>query len=207
MKIFRLFSLFIPFFAFGQQADCLVYFSPSDRPAEKLIQLISKEEVSIKLAAYSITHAGIAKALMTAKERGVAIEILVDPFAVKARSSTHKLVGRGVPLFVWDQNLRYNPTKRRARMHEKFCIFGSHTVWTGSFNFTNDSNLRHRENAIVMRGHEIAGKYLTHFSHMKLYESRPYGEYLALYPKRKKNSQKSKVKLDVVEFLSTKKSS
>lgn len=71
-------------------------------------------------------------------------------------------------------------------MHDTFCVFGNKTVWTGSFNFTNDANLRHRENALVIESPEIAAQFLTQFTEMKLYQSRPYEEYLAFHPKKKK---------------------
>jgi phosphatidylserine/phosphatidylglycerophosphate/cardiolipin synthase-like enzyme len=187
MKIFLL--LLLPIFAFGHVADCRVYFSPKDQLAERLIELIDKEDKSIKIAIYSMSHIGIAKALERAKERQVAIEVLVDPFSVKVQSSIHRLLGKGIPLFVWDQGIRMGARRRKALMHDKFCVFGNHTVWTGSFNFTNDANLRHQENAVAMQSKEIAQNYLAQFAHMKLYESRPYQEYIALYPKKKREKK------------------
>ncbi len=191
MMILRLFFLILPALVFGQMADCNVYFSPKDQLADRLIEFIDKEEKTIKVAIYSMTHVGIAKALARANERGVAIEVLVDPFSVKIRSSIHKVLDAKIPLFVWDQGIRMGAKKRKALMHDKFCVFGDHTVWTGSFNFTNDAHLKHQENAITIESREIAGEYLTQFSHMKLYESRSYHEYIALHPRpRPKKTKK-----------------
>ncbi|NGX27043.1 MAG: Phospholipase D [Chlamydiae bacterium] len=189
MKILKIFFLLLPALIFSNIADCKVYFSPKDQLADRLIELIDREEKSIKIAIYSMTHLGIAKALEQARLRKVAIEVLVDPFSVKARSSIQRLTDAKIPLFVWDQGIRMGTNKRKGLMHDKFCIFGDHTVWTGSFNFTNDANLRHQENAITLESKEIAKEYLTQFSHMKLYESRPYQEYIALYPKKKRGKK------------------
>jgi len=170
-------------------ADCKVYFSPKDQLAERIIDLIDGENKSIKIAIYSMTHMGIAKALERARQRKVAVEVLVDPFSVKVQSSIHRLLEAKIPLFVWDQGIRMGARRRKALMHDKFCVFGDHTVWTGSFNFTNDANLRHQENAVAMKSKEIAQNYLTQFAHMKLYESRPYQEYITLYPKKKREKK------------------
>jgi len=185
----RFLFLLLPVFAFGHMADCKVYFSPKDQLAERIIDLIDGENKSIKIAIYSMTHMGIAKALERARQRKVAVEVLVDPFSVKVQSSIHRLLEAKIPLFVWDQGIRMGARRRKALMHDKFCVFGDHTVWTGSFNFTNDANLRHQENAVAMKSKEIAQNYLTQFAHMKLYESRPYQEYITLYPKKKREKK------------------
>jgi phosphatidylserine/phosphatidylglycerophosphate/cardiolipin synthase-like enzyme len=173
-------------------ANCEAFFSPKDHLARRLIDLIDRETKSIKVAVYCMTHREIADALVRAKERGVAIEVIVDPFSVKQRSSVHLLLRGKVPLFVWDQELsaqvRSMPKKReqRALMHDKFCVFGDHMVWTGSFNFTYDATSAHQENVVTLESKEVAGKYLDQFAQMKLYETRPYNEYLAYHPKKGK---------------------
>ncbi len=172
--------------------DCKVYFSPKDHLADRLIELIDKEDKSIKVAAYSLTHLGIAKALIEAKKRGVAVEILVDPFSIKARASLRRLVEAKVPLFVWDKGMQMNVDKRKGLMHDKFCIFGDHLVWTGSFNFTYDANARHQENAVTIENREIAMQYLNQFSYMKLYESRAFQDFIVLYPKKKRAKKEEK---------------
>lgn len=187
--MFRFFFLLLlfPIFLMAQPADCTAYFSPKDQLAMKLIDLIDEEEKNIKVAIYCMTHLGIAKALIRAQERGVAIEVLVDPFSVKVRSSIHRLAKAKIPLYVWDKAIRMGgQSAGKSLMHDKFCIFGDHLVWTGSFNFTNRANKNHQENAVVIESKEIAQSYLEQFHHMKLYESRPLQEYQALHPKKKR---------------------
>lgn len=173
-------------------ANCEAFFSPKDHLARRLIELIDRETKSIKVAVYCMTHKEIAEALVRAKERGVAIEVIVDPFSVKQRSSIHVLLRGKVPLFVWDHELsaqvRSLAKKRgqRALMHDKFCIFADQMVWTGSFNFTYDATSAHQENVVTLESKEVAAKYLDQFAQMKLYETRPYHEYLAYHPKKGK---------------------
>jgi len=192
-KFFLCLSIFLlPILGFAEQAECKVFFSPKDQLADRLIEMIRNEEKSIKMAIYSMTHLGIAKALVEAKERGVAIEVIVDPFSVKNRSSIHRLVAGHVPLFVWDLGIRMSGKRKRGRMHDKFCIFGDSLVWTGSFDFTQDANSMHQENAVALDSRQVAQKFLAQFGQMKLYESRPYQEFLALYPKKKRTKKSNR---------------
>jgi len=189
IKKFSLFFLLFFSFAFAEAAKVKAYF-PKDQLADRLVEAIESEKTSIKVAIYSITHRGIAEALVRAKQRGVAVEVIVDPFSVKKYSSIHKLLEGKVPLFVWDKGIQMGQKgKRRGLMHDKFCIFGGEKVWTGSFNFTYDSEKRHRENALLIESRPLAQQYLSQFSYMQLYESRPYMEYISLYPKKKRQKK------------------
>ncbi len=171
-------------------AKCEVYFSPKDFLASRLIRLIDSEKKSIKVAVYRMTHKEIAEALVRAFHRRVQVEVIVDPFSVKKRSPIHRLLRGQVPLFVWDSELcahtRFTQRKdKRPLMHDTFCVFGDELVWTGSFDFTYDASAIHRENALTLESREIALKYLEQFAQMKLYETRPYEEYLFYHPKKK----------------------
>lgn len=191
MNIFRLIFLFLfPMSLFAISADCEVFFSPQDHLADRLVELINKEKKSIKLAAYSLNHLGIAKALNQAKKRGVQVEVLVDPFSIKSRCSIGKLVDEKIPIFVFDRHLHIGEGKKKSLLHNSFCVFGEDTIWTGSFHFTNESHLHNHENAITISSRELAKKYLAKFSWMKLYESRPFQEFIAIYPKKKREKKK-----------------
>lgn len=185
-------------FLFAETPACEVYFSPKDHLAERLIQLIDQEKKSIRVAVYCMTHAGIAKALVNARERGVDVEVIVDPFSVKARSCVHRIFKANIPLFVWDPSLSlqgktFKGGKKRQKdpiMHDKFCVFGEKFVWTGSFNFTHDGSLRNEENAVLIESSDVAKKYMQHFSELKVYGCRPFSEYVAFHPKKRSNISK-----------------
>lgn len=171
-----------------EQASCELYFSPDGHVAEQLIALIDKEQKSIQAAIYCLTHREIAKALVQAKKRGVAVEIIVDPFSVKIRSPLKKLADAGISVLVWDPPAIQTGSKKEKRplMHDKFCILGGTSVWTGSFNFTYDANLSNQENAILLHDTSIAKKFQEQFLTIKRQACRPYYDYLAHHPKSKK---------------------
>lgn len=147
-----------------------VYFSPQDGIADRLIAHINAEKESIKVAVYCLMHTGIAKALKAAYARGVDVEVILDPYSIKSRSPVLKMVEQGVPVYVWSPTQSANGNKHKKRkplMHDKFCVFGDHTVWTGSFNFTREGTLANRENVVVMEGVDIAKSYLSEFAAIK----------------------------------------
>lgn len=175
--------LSMPVQAAVREPACAVYFSPEDGLAEKLIERIHAEKQSICAAVYCLMHAGIAKALNEAKERGVDVEVIVDRYSIKARSPVAKMVEKGVPVYVW--NPADNPAqsgkkgaRRKSLMHDKFCIFGNHTVWTGSFNFTREASIANRENAVVLADRAIAESFLKEFQAIKEGGCCPYGEFV-----------------------------
>lgn len=158
--------------ALQTERDCEVYFSPKDGVAERLIGRIQAEKESIRVAVYCLMHAGIARALSEAHARGVDVEVIVDPYSINSRSPIAKMVEKGVSVYVWNpKELAVQSGKKRNKrkplMHDKFCVFGNHTVWTGSFNFTRVGNLSNRENVIVLGGSDVADSFLKEFQAIK----------------------------------------
>lgn len=159
-----------------------VYFSPADRVADHLIELIAKEKTSIKAAVYAFTHKGVAQALGRAKDRGVAVEVILDPFSLKNRGAISVLTKAGIPIFVW--NVANEPNKK-SLMHDKFCVFGNSVVWTGSFNFTYEADTKNEENVIVLEDPGLAARFETQFHRMKKSGAIPYEEFLKMQSKKK----------------------
>lgn len=156
---------------------CQVYFSPQDQLDERLIALIEKEKVSIQAAIYCLMHRKIAQALTKAKDRGVLVEVVVDSFSVKAASPISSMAEKGVSIYVWNKLRPQKKSKKKSLMHDKFCVFGNHTVWTGSFNFTRDASFSNCENAVVLSDQNIAELYKVEFEKIKSQGSIPYKEF------------------------------
>jgi phosphatidylserine/phosphatidylglycerophosphate/cardiolipin synthase-like enzyme len=167
-------------------ANYQVLFSPKDHVADELIGLIEKEQKSIKAAVYCLMHRGIAKALIDAHQRGVHVEVIIDPYSIKSRSPVKKMREANISIFVWNPSVPTIQTKnerkikkRRPLMHDKFCILGNNLVWTGSFNFTFEATHANRENVIVLENKEIASRYLEEFEHLKREGCQTFSEYLS----------------------------
>ena len=170
-----------------------VLFSPEDHIADQRISLIQKEKKSIKAAVYCLMHQGIADALVDAHERGVKVEVIVDPFSLKSRSAPVKKMEAANIVFVWNPEVvpaieGKKTNKRKPLMHDKFCILGNSKVWTGSFNFTSEATNSNQENVIILQSKEVASSYLEEFKRLKKQGCMPLTEYLE---ERKKNQKSS----------------
>jgi phosphatidylserine/phosphatidylglycerophosphate/cardiolipin synthase-like enzyme len=155
-------------------ANYQVLFSPGDHIADELISLIAAEKKSIKAAVYSLMHGGIAKALVDAHNRGVHVEVIVDPYSLKSHTTVKKMGAAHLPIFVWSPPARFKESKdgrkirqRTPLMHDKFCVLGNSRVWTGSFNFTLAATSANRENVVVLESTQIASRYLDEFEKLK----------------------------------------
>lgn len=148
-----------------------VFFSPDDNVQEKLISFIDQELVSIKIAVFVFTDEQIAQALIRAKNRGVDVQIIIDPSHIKDRYSKIKLLEKNkVPIF--EYNPEYLKDKRSNLMHHKFVIFGTPdsehgSVWTGSFNFTQAATKRNQENAVLIKDYDTVKQFFNHYETLK----------------------------------------
>ncbi len=191
MIIFQL--IFFLFTTFGSQAHAaaatpltIVYFSPDDQLEKRLIDLIEKEKKSVLVCIYTFTHRGVAAALIDAKKRKVEVEVVVDRFSAKIQSPLQKLSEAGIPIFVWDPDPLKRKKAHRPLMHNKFCVFGTEKVWTGSYNFTYEGSRIHQENALVLTDPALATSYRAQFQRIKLRSCIPFASYVAANPKKKR---------------------
>ncbi len=207
-RVFMVKKFYLPFFLVanamagfclpGQQTTpstggvepAIVYFSPKDHVADKLISLIQQEKKAIKAAVYCLTHRGVINALIDARKRGVEVELIVDPFTIKARAPTKRLTQAGVVIFVWDPPPKQMGESGKVRvplMHNKFAIFeGQEIVWTGSFNFTSEAANSNQENVVVLHQTDHARAFLEQFEGIKGQGCRLMRDYLATLKTKKK---------------------
>ena len=148
------------------------YFSPQDNLADRLIELIQKEEKSIHVAIYMFSNRKIAKELLAARNRGVQVELICDPGTYKDQSATKSLKEEGVKVFLFDPEKGAAYKKHKPIMHNKFAIFaknqnGKPLLWTGSFNFSYQATTRNKENAIILDDITTIGLYQKEFQEMK----------------------------------------
>lgn len=169
-RIFALALLLSPTIAAADAitAQVEVYFSPGGGCTAAIVREISAARKSIRVMAYSFTSADIARALVDAHKRGVAVEVVLDKSqrAEKYTSATF-LANAGVSTFI-------DPV--HAIHHNKVIVIDGGTVITGSFNFTKAAEERNAENLLVLRGGDLAARYMAewekHRAHSEAYSPR-----------------------------------
>lgn len=154
-----------------QQTICQAFFSPKDDVRSVLLDLIEREQSSIRISIFTFTDKKVAQALIDKAGKGIVVEIITDKQSLKDRfSKIPLLIASGIPVYVYKPELTqgmYNDI-----MHHKFVIFerniGSKPLlWTGSFNFTQSATLKNCENVIVIDDPRLIAQYKTHMRELK----------------------------------------
>lgn len=172
-KIFLVICLHISIFSYAGNSPNLKDFTPAlqqdavriesafspEGGAEKLIlKVIDNSVKRLRVAAYSFTSANVVRALISAKRRGVEVEVLVDEKANKGkanRAALNLLVNADIPT---------RTISRYAIHHDKYIIADGANVQTGSYNYSAAAAKSNSENVIVIWHQQvIASSYQKHW--------------------------------------------
>lgn len=137
------------------------YFSPFGGGTDAIVSELRNAKREILVQAYSFTSAPIAKALVDARKRGVAVTVVLDKSQRKGGySSADFLRNNGVATYIDDKH---------AIAHNKIMVIDGDVIVTGSFNFTKAAEEKNAENILVIRGNPaLASKYHANFAwHLK----------------------------------------
>jgi len=149
-----------------------VFFAPDDDTRAILLNLIDCEKEKICFTAYLLTDEEIAKALLSAHNRGVNVEIVADKFCCRGKyGKVRMLRNAGMNVLVY-RSYQKKGSKLSDIMHNKFVVFhnnllGRSIVWTGSLNFTHSARLRNQENVLLIDDPAVVAKYLNQFEILK----------------------------------------
>ena len=133
------------------------YFSPNGGVASNIIKAINNTKSSIDLAIFDLTSNDIASVLEQAQKRGVKIRIIADSRQAKgAYSAITELAREQV-------DIKITHGEGRGIMHNKFAIFDSKSMVTGSYNWTNNAERFNYENAIFITDPNVIGAYQKEF--------------------------------------------
>jgi phosphatidylserine/phosphatidylglycerophosphate/cardiolipin synthase-like enzyme len=162
------FSLLLAFAIHATAADIQVYFSPDGGCTAAVVDNLNKATNTVLVQAYSFTSARIAKALVEAEKRGVKIQVILDKSQRREKyTEADFLLHAGVPTWI---------DAKHAIAHNKVIVIDSHTVLTGSFNFTKAAEENNAENLLVIDDAALAKKYSDnwqkHLAHSEKYEGK-----------------------------------
>jgi phosphatidylserine/phosphatidylglycerophosphate/cardiolipin synthase-like enzyme len=150
-----------------------VLFTPGDKIARRIVELIDNAKHDIKIQAYAFTNTAITNALIAAKRRKVDVQIIEDDGEYLNINGFSKLKldsikAAGAKIYLDDDH---------AIAHNKIMLIDSatpqHTVITGSYNFTQAAEKNNAENVLLIRSSpQLAAEYLAnwqkHLTHSNL---------------------------------------
>ena len=135
-----------------------VYFSPNRGAANVIIGFIDRCQYTIDAAIYSLTHDGIAEALIRAQGRGVKVRLLIDKTQAGSRyADDEKLEEAGCEV---------RRDSQSGAMHNKFLVGDRQAVKTGSYNWTQNADTRNAENFVVIRLKYVIDEYRVEFERL-----------------------------------------
>ncbi len=136
---------------FEAGASYTVCFVPGEDCEGVIVAEINQARSVILVRAYSFTSMPIAKALVSAKQRGVSVEVILDKSQRSERYSG--------ATFLANAGIRTLIDEQPSIAHSKVIIIDGTSVITGSFNFTRSAQQYNAENLIVIRDGVLAQHY------------------------------------------------
>lgn len=129
--------------ALAQAKSIRVYFSPHGGCTAAIPHQINQAKREILIQAYYFTSKPIARALLAAQKRGVAITVILDKsnWTEKYSAATF-LYNAGISVFIDDKH---------NIAHNKIMIIDNHVIITGSFNFTAVAENENAENLLIIK--------------------------------------------------------
>jgi phosphatidylserine/phosphatidylglycerophosphate/cardiolipin synthase-like enzyme len=129
----------------------------------RLIDLINSAQNSIHIASFEFDLTPVAEALIAARGRGVDVRWVTDnENGLEADAEPD----RGQFAMLQNAGIEVHADDRAALMHNKFWIFDSQIVWTGSTNITQNGVFKQDNNTIVIHSPQLAIIYEREFQEM-----------------------------------------
>ena len=145
----------------GATAQVEVAFTPDDDVAGLIVARIGAATRSVQMQAYLFTDRRIANALLAARRRGVAVEVVGDAQQHAAGGLPHLKALHRAGARVWLDG-------GHAAAHDKVIIvdgaLDGATVVTGSYNFTRAAQQGNAENVVVISGNRaVTDRFVANF--------------------------------------------
>jgi mitochondrial cardiolipin hydrolase len=134
--------------------------------ADTIEDLLLDARISVDAAMYRITNPRLARALGQAQTRGVRIRLLVDQNKYQETAATRELLAQNSLPF----HAIYGREAKGSKLHHKFAVLDSHTVLTGSYNWTIESEEQNFEHLLVLRDPNLVLAYQQEFERLWPFE-------------------------------------
>ena len=125
------------------------YFSPQDKGIEKsIIHLINSAKEYIYIPTFVLTHNKVMESLISAKNRGVEVKIIMDSLST---STKHSKINQ-----LRESGIAIKTENYAGKMHSKSMFIDDKYSIIGSMNFSNSGENKNDENFLVIKNGQIA---------------------------------------------------
>ena len=139
-----------------KDSEISIYFSPKSNTYNNGIKkLIKNAQRYVYVPIFYLTHKGLAYELISAKNRGVEVKIILDATAAGNKYSAHRLLQK--------EGIQVKVENFGGKMHTKSIIVDDEYIVSGSMNFTKAGNVKNDENTIIVKNTNLAREYRDYF--------------------------------------------
>ncbi|HME62711.1 MAG TPA: phospholipase D family protein [Candidatus Binatia bacterium] len=161
---------------FSAAAEMVVQpcFSPQGKCSAHILREIESAKRELLVAVYAFTSVDLAMALVQAKKRGVAVQVVVDREfdRTNENSKGRFLEEQKIPVRRLSGAAAKAGDKDPGLMHQKFAVIDRRIVFTGSYNWTRSAENLNDENLLMFRdAGPLAEEYRKSF--LRLWERKP----------------------------------
>ena len=135
-----------------------IYFSPKDKPTNRILELIKNAKTYIYIPTFLITHNEIATELINAHNRGVDIRIIIDANSVTTRNTKHSQLRKS--------GIMLKTENYAGKLHAKTMIIDDTYFVSGSMNFSNSGANKNDENLVIIKDKDIAKLHKNFFLYL-----------------------------------------
>lgn len=149
-------------------------FSPQGKCSAYILREIDQAKKELLVAVYAFTNDELANALVQAKKRGVAVQVVIDrDFDVRTDNSKGKFFeSNKIPLRRVAGTKAKSLERDAGLMHQKFAVIDRKTLFTGSYNWTHSAENSNDENLLLFRdAGPLAEEYRQAF--LRLWDRKP----------------------------------
>lgn len=125
----------------------------------RLADAIGRAKTSVDVALYEFSDPLLAQILLEVHQRGIRVRVVTDDeYGLNPENALFpQLQEAGIPVVT---------DNRSSLMHDKFFILDGTSVWTGSWNLTENSTFEQNNNVLVFNSPELAALYEAEFEEM-----------------------------------------
>lgn len=133
-------------------------FSPEGSALQLVLKVVNTAQQNIRLMGYSFTSPAVVRSLISAKRRGIDVQVVLDEKANVGKANMAAmdlLVNAGIPV---------RTVSSFKALHDKVIIVDGKNTQVGSFNFSLAADKLNSENVLVVwRDFTVVQTYLQHW--------------------------------------------
>jgi hypothetical protein len=132
------------------------FFSPAGGCSAAIVATLAKAVTTLDVAMYQLTRRELVDAIVAAANRGVVVRVIVDPemSALTYQPLYKEMLAAGCQVKI---------DHRHHIFHDKVAVIDGATTINGSFNWTDNAELKNAENLLATHDAAIAAAYANNF--------------------------------------------